>query len=108
MKKIVYISSPLRGKVEANIKRTRDYCLFATTQEAIPFAPHIYFTQFLNDNNPAQRKLGMDMGLEFLKMFCDELWAFGPRTSQGMGVEIKAAEKIGVPVYYYTEQCGRI
>ena len=42
-----------------------------------------------------------------LKRF-DELWVFGDRISEGMGAEIAEAERLGVPVIFYTDRCKRV
>ena len=46
---VVYICSPLAGDVECNQEKARTYCRFAVDRGCIPIAPHIYFTQFMND-----------------------------------------------------------
>ena len=60
----------------------------------MPIAPHLYFTQFMDDNNPTQR----EKALEFNKVlidFCDELAVFGDHISSGMAEEIKYASSTG-------------
>ena len=67
--KIIYVCSPLSGNPK-NIEKAKEYC--------IPFAPHIYFTQFMDDNNPNERRLALEMNKRFLEL-CDELWILGIR-----------------------------
>ena len=43
---------------------------------AIPFAPHLLFPQFLDDGKPAERAIGMFMGMVLLGK-CEQLWVFG-------------------------------
>ena len=86
MKK-VYICSPLKGDIENNIIKARGYCrdvLF--NYGCIPIAPHIYFTQFLDDTKETERLTGMKAGMELLPM-CDEIWVYGT-PSEGMKAEI--------------------
>lgn len=46
----IYICSALRGNVDENIRKARCFCEYVAREyQAIPIAPHIYFTQFLND-----------------------------------------------------------
>ena len=103
--KIVYICSPLRGDgspeaIRKNIQRARNYCEDALKERVIPIAPHIYFTQFLDDRIPEQRMLGLKMGLELLTV-CHEIWVYGKyKISEGMQAEIDFAERIGLPVMY--------
>ncbi|XCH78307.1 MAG: DUF4406 domain-containing protein [Candidatus Dehalobacter alkaniphilus] len=96
--KLVYICSPCRGDYEKNIIKAQGYCREAISMGVIPIAPHVYFTQFLSDLYPEERKLGMTAGLELLKL-CTEVWVYGmANPSEGMVAEIKLAEKLGIPV----------
>jgi len=36
---------------------------------------------------------------------CSELWVFGDRISDGMVLEIDMADRLGIPVHYYTDKC---
>lgn len=101
--KIVYICSPCRGDYERNIAKAQEYCREAVDMGVLPIAPHVYFTQFLNDFIPAERKTGMDLGIELLK-HCDEVWVYGIQNpSEGMAAEIKLAKEIGIPVIDATD-----
>ena len=84
--KLVYICSPLKGDIQGNIEKARGYCREALLQGYLPIAPHIYFTQFLDDTNEIERLLGMQCGIYLLPM-CDELWVYG-EPSEGMQKEI--------------------
>lgn len=95
-KPLIFVCSPYRGDVETNVGNARCYCRLVIKQGGIPFAPHLLFTQLLDDSIADERRLGMDMGLEMLK-FCNGLWAFGPPTS-GMLEEIGTARALGIPV----------
>lgn len=104
--KIVYICSPLRGDVERNIRKANGYCLFAAKQAAVPIAPHVMFTGFLDDGIPEERCLGMSMGLELLRL-CEEVWVFGERLSEGMQAEIRVADQLNLTIIYFNEKCER-
>lgn len=98
--KFVYICSPCRGDYEQNIAKARYYCRTIMTHypDVIPLAPHIYFTQFLDDTVQNERSLGMEAGLELLDM-CDEIWVYGiDNPSEGMQAEIDYAMKNGITV----------
>ena len=97
MKPLVYIASPLCGDVEKNLEFARRACRFAIEQEVTPFAPHLLYTQMLDDNSPADRQLGIEMGGQMLEL-CDELWLCGDRISAGMAGEKELAEQLGIPV----------
>ena len=65
-----------------------------------PYAPHLFCTQFLDDNVEADRQAGIAIGLEFLAV-CNELWwwtRLGDPPSSGMRAEIRHAEALGIPV----------
>ena len=100
IKKFIYICSPLRGDIEGNINRARSYCrsIAEAFPDVVPIAPHIYCTQFLDDTNPNERSLGMDMGLALLDI-CDEIWVYGDKRSEGMLREIEHAKNKGIPTF---------
>lgn len=97
MRKLIYIASPLSGDVERNLDFARQACRYAISQDVTPFAPHLLYTQMLDDSDPAERQLGIDMGNQMLEM-CEELWRCGDRISAGMEGERKLAESLGIPV----------
>ncbi len=98
MKKLVYIASPLSGDIARNLVFARQACRYAIAQDAIPFAPHLLYTQMLDDRDPAERRLGIDMGNQMLGL-CEELWLCGDRISPGMEGERKLAEEWNIPVH---------
>ena len=104
MRKIVFICSPFAGDVAGNIDRARRYGRFAVTKNTIPVIPHLMYPQFLCEDDPAERQLGIEMGLALLAI-CQELWVFGGRVTSGMAVEIEKAKAIGIPIKYFTVDC---
>ena len=103
-KKIVFICSPFAGDIEGNTRRARRYGRFAVTEKAVPVIPHLMYPQFLEEDDPEERQLGIDMGLVLLSK-CYELWVFGNRISSGMSVEIAKAKKWNIPIRYFTTEC---
>ena len=82
--KVVYVCSPLKGDVETNIENAKKFCEYVMKEcGAIPIAPHIYFTQFLDDSIPEDREMALKAGKELLHK-CDELWCFGENITPGM------------------------
>ncbi len=104
---LTYICSPFKGDTERNILSARRYCAYAVAHDRIPLAPHLLFPQFLDDNDPAQRELGLFMGLVLLGK-CSELWAFGGNITKGMSVEIEKARHRGIAVRYFNESCEEV
>lgn len=103
-KKIVFICSPFAGDMEGNILKARRYGRFAATQNTVPIIPHLMYPQFLEEEDPKERQLGIDMGLVLLGK-CHEIWVFGDRISSGMAVEIKKAKRWNIPIRYFSNEC---
>lgn len=96
---LVYVCSPYRGDVAVNVGRCRAYCRFVVEHGGIPLAPHIFFTQFMDDSNVYERQLGMRFG-NVLMDRCQEVWVFG-EPSEGMQAEIARAKKRRRKIKYY-------
>lgn len=58
---MVYICSPYSGNTEKNTENARKYSRFAVDCHYLPITPHIYFTQFMNDNIPEERDIAIFM-----------------------------------------------
>ena len=95
--KLIYVASPYKGDIEKNIEYAKEACRYVLNQGNAFFCPHLLYPQILDDNNPEERRLGINIGKEFLTK-CDELWVFGGHISHGMFEEIEFARKIGIPV----------
>lgn len=91
MKK-VYICSPYRGNTKENIKNAKEIAKKFAFDNILPIVPHIYFTQFLDDEVFFERNLGISMGAELMKL-CDELYVYG-NISEGMTFEINLWKKL--------------
>jgi hypothetical protein len=101
--KKIYVCSRLAGDIKNNIETAKEYAKFVVKEcGAIPIAPHIYFTQFLDDNLPEDRAFGTMAGLMLLSD-CDELWYFGDSVSKGMVREILAAKEQNKRVRYVSD-----
>lgn len=105
LRQLVFICSPLAGDIEGNQRNARRYCRFAVNQRAIPFAPHLFFTQFMNEHNPGQRNLGIVMGIAIMEK-CSEVWVFGDHLSEGMRRELTHAMRRSMRVRYFDDHCN--
>jgi len=77
-----------------NLKIVKAMCREARNQGHLPLAPHLYFTQFLEDGIPADREAGMQMGRIWLEE-CQALWYDADGSmSEGMQGEIALALKL--------------
>ena len=106
MKK-VFICSPYRGDVEKNVEKARYYSRMAAVCGYCPITPHLFFPQFLKDDDPQERIKAIKLGGELMKR-CDEVGVHGSRVSSGMAYELEAAKKLGLPVKLHDEQADRI
>ena len=104
---IVYICSPYAGDTESNIKAAQKYSRFAVNKGYIPIDAHLLFPQFLNDADPAERKLGLFFGNALMSK-CSEVWVFGERISTGMEAEIKRARWKNYRLRYFSESCEEV
>ena len=107
-RKYAYICSPYtatpESSVEEHIKFAQKACRFVYDKGYIPIAPHLYFTQFINDDNLIERENDLILGIEILKK-CDKVVGFPyddiylPNgVSLGMQNEINLAIGLGIYV----------
>lgn len=100
-KKLIFVSSRLRGDMENNMKLAECLCRIVALRGFIPIAPHLIFTRFLDDRNANERELGLVCGLELLKL-CEEMWVFSfDGISEGMQREIEVAKALGKVIKYF-------
>lgn len=100
---IVYICSPYSGDTEKNTENARKYSRFAVDSHCLPITPHIYFTQFMDDNIPEERDTAIFMNWVLMSK-CAELWVFGEIISEGMKAEIERARRKHLKIRYFTEK----
>ena len=101
---LVYVCSPYSGDVEHNTRNARRFSRFAAMRGYIPITPHLLYPQFLDDNKPDERDLGLLFGNALLDR-CAEVWVFGAHVSRGMAAEIDRAKKRRTRIRYFTERC---
>lgn len=102
----IFVCSPLRAtsthSFVQNVEITERLCRAVIEAGHYPFAPHLLYPRFLDDTNEQHRETGIAAGCAFLSQ-CTELWAYTPEhrpeaPTNGMQMEIKLAEKLGIPV----------
>lgn len=98
--KMTYICSPCRGDYEKNIIKAQEYCREALLEGLLPIAPHVYFTQFVDDEKPEERERGLLCGLQLLR-YCQLIRVYGCRVSAGMYNEIQLAGVLGIELEVY-------
>lgn len=102
----VFICSPLRGDFEENKRRAKMFCRYVALNGGYPVAPHVYFTEFLDEYSEEERRLGIELGKKEL-LVCSVVYVFKPNyesCSSGMREEIDLANLVGIPVRYFTDK----
>ena len=98
MMKKVYICAPLGGDIEGNLEKVKRYTKYALICGTAPVVPHFY-ALCLNDANKAEREIGLAAGLSML-WFCDEIWIFGDKFTEGMQSEISFCKNLNIRIRY--------
>ena len=94
------LEDQIEEELQKNIYTALGACMYALSKGYVPYAPHLYFPQFMDDTEPKIREFGQKLGLEWLEQ-CSEVWVIGRRISAGMKKEIAKAEELGIPVKRY-------
>lgn len=102
----MYICSPYasQGDRKQNVVNAIEYCRMAIMRGFIPIAPHVFYTQMLNDDIEAERAAGLAIGIELLKE-CEEIWVFGS-VKGGMIAEVQKANERGLKVVFMLKNGG--
>lgn len=95
--KPIFICSPYRGDTEKHARIARKMSKQAVTEGHMPIAPHLLFPQFMDDNNPEERIKALKFNATILA-WCDEIWVYGNKTTEGMEHEIILAMTMGIPM----------
>jgi len=98
--KRVCIESPFAGDVERN-KLYLKYCVLdCFARDEAPYASHGFYTQFLNDLNPEERKRGIRMGLDWGNCATLRVFYMDYGMSSGMKEAYDEALNINQPYEY--------
>lgn len=99
----ILVISPYSGEEDikqANIAYARQCCRMLIKEGYSPLAPHLLYPQFLNDDIPEERSLGMVLGRNLVPKF-DEAIVFTDRgMSEGMQADIAWCSRKGVPISF--------
>ena len=105
---IVYICSPYRAPTDdlliRNISYAQEIGRELVLQGESVIIPHLYYTNFLDDDVKEERELGLKSALELLKI-CEYVFVadrYG--ISEGMKGEIAEARRLGVDVFFSEEK----
>ena len=98
--KLCYICSPYRGDTARNVAYAQELTRRAVLKGYAPITPHLYITQALDDEDRAERALGMEAGLHLLEP-CKYIMIGGRYgLSEGMRHEIERAHRLGKTFLY--------
>ena len=100
----IFICSPYRGDTEKNIENVKRYCRYFS-YDGIPIAPHLYFTQFLDEKYDRDR--GMHWGKALLAE-CKAMYVLADEVTEGMIEEIQVARKLHIPIKFYNSDIEEI
>lgn len=93
--KLCYVCSPYRGNTARNVAYAQELTRRAVLKGYAPITPHLYITQALDDEDRAERALGMEAGMHLLTP-CEAVMIGGRYgISEGMGYEIGLAHRLG-------------
>jgi nucleoside 2-deoxyribosyltransferase len=96
--KLVILESPYAGDVEANIKYARAAVHDSLSRGEAPIASHLLYTQdgILDDNDPQERKWGIDAGLAWKTVAHGSVVYADKGITRGMEYGIEAAKAAGI------------
>lgn len=103
-KALVYICSPLSAStpegVRLNMLKAREQMeVVSEIYDCRAIAPHAILPEYLDDQNPEERELGLKFGLDLLRI-CKMMVVCGDVISEGMKREIEAAKELGIDIIY--------
>lgn len=100
MKSIVFVCSPYAGDIERNKRVARLVCRQLIEEGFTPIAPHLFYPEILDDNDPEARELGINLGLDILSN-CTRMFVYDRNgVSEGMKKELQFAEDNNIEVTY--------
>ena len=81
-----------------NITIAKDLVRIALDRDFVPFAPHLFFPEYLNDDDPQARSKGLRCGFSFLN-WCSMVWMHVSNgISGGMSEENKQMAHKKIPI----------
>ncbi len=103
----VCVISPFRGENLAEEMRNRSLaaslCRAAAECGAAPFASHVFYTAFLDDAVPSERKAGCECGLAWLEASDLVLVYDANGISEGMHKDVELARALGKQIITVSE-----
>ncbi|MEE9525562.1 MAG: cytidine deaminase [Candidatus Woesearchaeota archaeon] len=101
MTELVFIGHKLRGNIKRNIKEVQEILreIHRSKLDVIPCAPYLTCLQYLDDNKPKERRLGMQVNKFYIEnRLVQKYWATGDELSKGMRQEVSFSLDNDIPV----------
>lgn len=99
MKRVI-VESPYAGDTTANLLYLEDCLMDCHKRNEAPFASHYFYTGYLSDIEPEQRKMGMECGFAWMQV-CDLVAVYIDNgISDGMKDGIQRAEEAGKEIEF--------
>ena len=92
---LVLVESPFAGDRERNIRYLKAAMFDCIERGEAPFASHLLYTQFLDDDVPEERAAGIESGLAWGKHAYQTVVYYDLGISGGMEIGIERAESEG-------------
>lgn len=103
-----FVASPFRGDVEVNQAYLIECMQDSIDRGEAPFAPHMMYTQVLDDDKDDEREAGINCGIAFMGV-CDKVAIYYDNgVSEGMHHEIKKAYELGLEVEFRKVPTGGV
>jgi hypothetical protein len=100
-KPLIFVCSPFGGMVH-NMRRAAQHCKTVYEAGGIPYAPHLIFPQFM-DEDKEHRTAALEMNKQMLEK-CDAIYiAHDDIVTAGMDVEISYADSVDLPMIWSEE-----
>lgn len=94
----VILESPYAGDNARNLKYAHECIADCLARDEAPFASHVLYTTALDDNDPAERSIGINAGQCWMSR-ADAVVVYEDHgVSSGMQMGIEKAKAMGVPV----------
>ena len=98
----VFVCSPYRGDIARNTDIAQAICREIALAGDAPFAPHLLYPDFLDDDDEVERATGITASITWLAA-ADLVLVVGEPT-EGMQREIAAARSLGIPIEHLTSR----
>lgn len=100
-KKPIFVCSRYKGNVQKHVQQARDICRKLIIDfKARPFAPHLFYPNFLNDNITEERLIALNQSYYHITQCDCMLVVIEDEISEGMKTEIEFAKEYGTEIFY--------